>query len=210
MKLGGYRTDGTLRVLLPGGITILLRGDLASPPLDDRQADALGPWIDPPVALSWGERQELAKRLDRSRMVPAQTFALAKAEEPAWISDDDDEDEEDEKALPDDAEEEAPADAPPAPTADDAMKGELLAQIKKIADARDKEKAVQAAKKLPRFGKKRLKLEYEVEDREGEDAPAKKDDAFDEKKSPFDETKHSPFIEAAHVPDHLQPMGRRS
>ena len=78
MKLEGYRHDGTLRVLIPGGMVVLLRGDLASPPLDGAEADRLGPWVDPPVNLTWQERQDLAKRLDRSRVVPAYTFSLDK------------------------------------------------------------------------------------------------------------------------------------
>lgn len=76
MKLGGYRRDGTLRVLIPGGMTILLHGEIASPPLDDREADAYGPWVEPDANLTWQERQELGKRLDRARTVPLHSLRM--------------------------------------------------------------------------------------------------------------------------------------
>ena len=84
MKLGGYRRDGTLRVLIPGGVTVLLRGEIASPPIDDKEAEAFGPWFDPDTMLTWQERINLGKRLDRARTVPVQTFVLRnKADAPA-------------------------------------------------------------------------------------------------------------------------------
>jgi hypothetical protein len=172
MKLGGYRLDGTLRVLIPGGLTVVLRDDLASPPLDERDADTLGPWIDPPVSLSEQERQDLAKRLDRARVVPAHTFVLAKG-----------------KAADEEAAE-SPDEEAAEPPGDDAPidKGALLDTIKRIAVARAKEKDQQAIKAatlgLPRFGKKKFKLEYEVEDSQ---AGGESDKDKDKKKPPTSE-----------------------
>lgn len=80
MKLGGYRRDGTLRVLIPGGMTILLHGEIASPPLDDREADAYGPWVEPDTTLTWQERQEIGKRLDRARTVPLHALSMPSGE----------------------------------------------------------------------------------------------------------------------------------
>ena len=76
MKLDGYRRDGALRVQIPGGLTIVLKDDCASRPLDDQEADRLGPWMDPEVSLTWEERQQLGKRLDRSHVVPLQVLVL--------------------------------------------------------------------------------------------------------------------------------------
>lgn len=195
MKLGGYRTDGTLRVLIPGGMTVLLRGGVASPPIDDAAADAYGPWILPMVGLSWGERQALVRQLDCSRMVPLQTFLLAKGASPAPV------DEEATEAPGDDspAEESAEGDAPDAPadTPTDpnaAAKGELLDAIKKIAAERQKEKAMHAA--MPRSGKKKFKLEFETEDQAGQQSPQP------DTVQPGDSTP-APSVP---TPDHLQPL----
>jgi hypothetical protein len=162
MKLGGYRSDGTLRVLIPGGMTVLLLGTNASPPIDDKDADAYGPWLEPPTTLSWQERQNLGKQLDRARTVPLQTFTLKfpfqKKEAVA------------EEAPADTAVAAAPAEA--APVVEKALtKGDLLAQITEIAEAKkkaDDEKAA-APKAGPKSVLKRLKLEYESEDREGDE-----------------------------------------
>lgn len=189
MKLGGYRMDGTLRVLIPGGMTVLLRGDVASPPIDDQVAEAYGPWILPTVSLSLGERQALMKQLDRSRVVATHTFVLAKGDDEEATEapgDDSPAEESAEGDAPD-----APADAPTDPNA--AAKGELLDAIQKIAAERQKEKAVNAA--LPRSGKKRFKLEFETEDSAGE---SKKD-------TPVSDVAQN-AVNLPPTPDHLQPL----
>lgn len=202
MKLGGYRTDGTLRVLIPGGMTVLLRGGVASPPIDDAAADAYGPWILPMVGLSWGERQALVRQLDCSRMVPLQTFLLAKgtpADEEATEAPGTDTPAE-EAAEGDDESTEAPGtDSPAEESAEPAdpnavAKGELLDAIKKIAAERQKEKAMHAA--LPRSGKKRFKLEFETEDQAGQQSPQP------DTVQPGDSTP-APSVP---TPDHLQPL----
>ena len=75
MKLGGYRRDGTMLVLIPGGMAVLLRGEIASPPIDEMQADQFGPWEET-GALTLAERNELGHMLDRARLMPTQAFVL--------------------------------------------------------------------------------------------------------------------------------------
>lgn len=230
MKLGGYRTDGTLRVQIPGGMTVLLKGDLASRPLDDMEAEAFGPWVEPDGPLSWGERQQLAKQLDRSHVVPLQSFALQFPFQKK-------------KAAPEgeDAAADTEVAAPkadgesggPAPKSKPLTKGDLLARITEIAQANKakadadaaapaekpeapvakaeapaekKEPAEPAAPKLPRSTLKRLKLEFESEDREGGDDEKKKPPVSEVAESAQEGETQGPPTK---VPDHLQPLETR-
>ena len=79
MKLQGYRQDGAVRVLIPGGITFVLRDGLSSPPLDDQQADRLGPWERVPQDL-WlftdEDQREVQTLLNHARVVPTSTLVM--------------------------------------------------------------------------------------------------------------------------------------
>jgi len=67
MRIAGRRSDGALHLALGGGLSVILRGDHASPPTDETRAMKMGPWY--PADDSLAARQLTARRLERARVV---------------------------------------------------------------------------------------------------------------------------------------------
>ena len=81
MRIIGVRADGAQLVAVGGGVSVILKGDQKSKPLDDRKAEKLGPWT--PQSDNLADRRSVQKQLDRARMtfklsepMPRQTFNL--------------------------------------------------------------------------------------------------------------------------------------
>lgn len=81
MRIIGVRADGAQLVAVGAGVSVILRGDQKSKPLDDRKAEKLGPWT--PSSDNLADRRSVQKQLDRARVVlklseamPHQTFNL--------------------------------------------------------------------------------------------------------------------------------------
>jgi hypothetical protein len=68
MKLFGQRRDGALHVSIGGGMSVILRGDRHSPPIDSSLVDQkYGPWI--PASPDLEQRRAVEKQLDRAHVV---------------------------------------------------------------------------------------------------------------------------------------------
>lgn len=74
MKIEGTRHDGSVLLSIGGGMGVIMRGPVASKPLDIVHALSFGPWT--PVENSFEARRDAQKSLDRARVVPVQQFIL--------------------------------------------------------------------------------------------------------------------------------------
>jgi hypothetical protein len=75
MRIAGRRSDGALHLVLGGGLSVILRASLASPPTAEEQAAKMGPWY--PADDSLAARQQTAKRLNVARVVPVHNLSMS-------------------------------------------------------------------------------------------------------------------------------------
>jgi hypothetical protein len=75
MRVAGTRTDGALWLVLDGGLSVLLRGDRCSPPVDPLEIEPFGPWR-LTSGITGSDRRLLTRQLDRARTVPLYTLSV--------------------------------------------------------------------------------------------------------------------------------------
>lgn len=70
------RGDGTILLSIGGGVGVLMRGALASPPRDLSVLDRLGPWQETDNSLA--ARRQAQKDLSKCRTAAVENFSLGK------------------------------------------------------------------------------------------------------------------------------------
>lgn len=75
MKIAGQRVDGALHLALGGGVSVVLRGQQVSRPLDEDVAVKMGPWH--AVVSSFDARRRVERMLETARVVPVSQLAIS-------------------------------------------------------------------------------------------------------------------------------------
>jgi len=75
MKIAGQRVDGALHLALGGGVSVVLRGQHMSRPLDESVAERMGPWH--AVVSSFDSRRRVERMLETARVVPISQLAIS-------------------------------------------------------------------------------------------------------------------------------------